>query len=110
MILKFAYVHIIYFSLTIFHNEATVKPMKSTIKDFYTIQEFADYIGVHYNTVYNGIKRGHISAFRVGRGEKAHYRISHTEIQRLGIFHLDEIIDRLIDAKLKAREDGHSQS
>lgn len=79
--------------------------MKPKIKDFYSIQEFADYIGVHYNTIYNAIKKGHIYGFKVGKGDKAHYRIPHTEIERMGVYHLEEIIDRLIDAKLKSREE-----
>jgi excisionase family DNA binding protein len=74
-------------------------------KDFYKIQEFADKIGVCYRTVYNGIKAGHIEAFKVGKGKGAHYRIAHTEIQRLGIFSLDEIIDRIIEKKLLEREE-----
>ena len=78
--------------------------MKPNIKDFYTIQEFADFLGVHYNTIYNGIKKGHIFGFKVGRGEKAHYRIPHTEIDRLGVYHLEEIIDRILEEKLKERK------
>lgn len=73
-------------------------------KPYYTIQEFADYIGVHYNTIYQGVKKGHIESFRIGSGHKCHYRIAHTEIVRMGLFHLDEIIDKILDRKLKERE------
>jgi excisionase family DNA binding protein len=79
--------------------------MKTKAKDFYTILEFAEYIGVCYRTILTGIKKGHIEAFRVGRGRKSHFRIPHSEIQRMGIFHLDEIIDKIVDQKFKDRDE-----
>jgi excisionase family DNA binding protein len=79
--------------------------MKHKEKPFYTVQEFADYIGVHYNTIYNGIRKGHIEAFKVGRGKNAIYRIAHSEINRLGIFHLDVIIDKIVEQKLRERDE-----
>lgn len=79
--------------------------MKTKAREFYTIIEFADYIGVCYRTILNGIKKGHIEAFRVGRGKKSHYRIPHSEVQRMGIFHLDEIIDKIVEQKLKERDE-----
>lgn len=72
------------------------------IKDFYTIQEFADYLKIHYNTVRNGIKNGHIQAFRVGKGKKSSYRISHTEINRMALFNLEKVIDDIIEKKGKS--------
>lgn len=78
-------------------------------KAYYTIKEFAEYIGVHYNTIYNGIKKGHIEAFRIGKGSNCHYRIAHTEIVRMGLFHLDEIIDKLLDKKLDERENNNKE-
>ncbi len=74
-------------------------------QEYYKIDEFAEKIGVCYRTVYNGIKKGHIEAFKVGKGKGSHYRIAHTEIQRLGIFSLDEIIERIIEKKLQEREE-----
>ena len=79
--------------------------MKKTEKSFYTILEFAEYIGVCYRTILNGIKKGHIEAFKVGRGKRSHYRIPHSEIQRMGVFHLDEIIDAIVEQKLKERDE-----
>jgi excisionase family DNA binding protein len=79
--------------------------MKHVDKPFYTIQEFANFVGVHYNTIYHGIKKGHIEAFKVGRGKNSSYRIAHSEIQRMGLFHLDEVIDKIIELKLKERDE-----
>ena len=72
--------------------------MKKT-KDFYTIQEFADFLSVHSNTVRNGIRSGHIQAFRVGRGIKSSWRIPHSEINRMGLFNLEEVIDKIIEKR-----------
>lgn len=75
--------------------------MISRTKDFYTIQEFSDYLGCSYKTIYNGIRNGHIVAFKVGKGRGAHYRIAHTEIQRMGLFNMEDILGEMIDRKLK---------
>lgn len=84
--------------------------MKTKVREFYTILEFAEYIGVCYRTVLNGIKKGHIEAFRVGRGKKSHFRIPHSEIQRMGLFHLDEVIDKIIELKMKEKDERNQQS
>lgn len=68
-------------------------------RDFYTIDEFAEYLHVHYNTVRNGIKNGHIQAFRIGRGKKSSFRIPHSEISRMALFNLEEVIDTLIEKR-----------
>lgn len=73
-------------------------------KQFYTIQEFADFLGMHYNTIYRWIKRGHIQAFRVGRGKNCEYRIAKSEIERMGLFNLDEVLGKMIDDKLRKKE------
>ena len=70
-------------------------------KEYYSVQEFADFVGVHYNTIYKSIRKGHLEAIRMGSGKNASYRISHSEIQRLGLFNLEEIIDNLVEKKLK---------
>jgi excisionase family DNA binding protein len=41
----------------------------------YTVQEVADILGVHENTIYNAIKDKRLAAFRLG-GSKANYRIT----------------------------------
>jgi excisionase family DNA binding protein len=68
-------------------------------KEFYTVKEFAGYLGVHYNTVYKAIKTGHIQAFKVGPGKKASYMICHSEISRLHLFNLEDIFKNLKTVK-----------
>lgn len=67
-----------------------------------TVQEFADCIGVHYNTVRRMIKNGSISAFKIGCSKKnSFYRIPKSEIQRLGLMSLNEVLDNLVAIKIK---------
>ena len=57
--------------------------METTQKDFLTIIEFAAILGMHHNTVRRAIKNGRISAFKLGAGNRASYRIPRSEIQRI---------------------------
>jgi len=67
--------------------------MNENIKDFYTINEFAEKLRVHPNTIRRAIKDARISAFRFGENKKT-YRIPHTEIQRLLMCDLKEIVKK----------------
>jgi len=77
--------------------------MEKTQKDFLTTQEFADCIGVHYNTVRKMIKIGNLNAFKIGGGKTSSYRISRSEIERLSIVNLLEVVDGLVEEKLKTK-------
>ena len=66
---------------------------------FFSIKEFAEKLGVHQNTIRRAIKSGRISAFRVGSGTKAMYRIPHSEINRIALFDLKELIAKIIQDK-----------
>jgi excisionase family DNA binding protein len=76
-----------------------VYSMKMKNKEFLSICEFADIVGIHPNTVRNMIKSGRLCAFRTGSSEKSSYRIAKSEIQRLSIVDLDKIIESLIEDK-----------
>jgi len=69
------------------------------IKDFFSVKEFACYIGVHYNTVIRSIKAGRLNAFRVGFGKKACYRIPRSEINRIAFCDLEELVSKIIEGK-----------
>ena len=73
--------------------------MKNT--EFLTVNEFAEVIGVHPNSVRNMIKKGRLTAFRVGGGERSSYRISKSEINRLSVVDLNKIVDNLIEERKK---------
>ena len=64
-------------------------------KDFYKVQEFADLLRVHRNTILKSIKEAHILAFRVGNGKKSSFRIPHSEIERMALFDLTQIAKTL---------------
>ena len=51
--------------------------------DFLSINELADELNVHPNTIYKAVRCGRIHAFRVSQGTKAAWRIPRTEITRL---------------------------
>ena len=69
--------------------------------EFLSINQFAELIGVHPNTVRNMIKSGRLSAFRTGCSEKSSYRIAKSETQRLAIVDLDKIVNNLIEERKK---------
>lgn len=69
-------------------------------KDFYTVEEFAGILEAHPNTVYRSIKKGHISAFRIGHGIRSSYRIPQSEINRMAEFNLEEIIQKEVEKRM----------
>lgn len=74
--------------------------MKKNFK-FYTVDEFAEILRVHYNTVYRGIRCGRIQAFRVGTGKKSSYRIPEHEATRMMEFDANEIIGKMVEERVR---------
>lgn len=73
-----------------------INVMKTKNNEFLTVNEFAEEIGVHPNTVRSMIRTGRLSAFRVGGGDRSSYRISKSETQRLAVVDLDKLVENLI--------------
>lgn len=73
--------------------------MEKIEPEFLSIKEFAGKIGVHPNTVRRGVKSGRISAFKVGGGKKANYRIAKSEIDRIALFDLEQMIEKIVEKK-----------
>lgn len=69
-------------------------------KDFYSPKELATKVGVSQQTIYRAIKKGKILPIRIGRNSM---RIPHSEIERLGVFELRSIVDKLVEEKLKEK-------
>lgn len=67
------------------------------LKRFFTVKEFAIELGVHYNTVYKGIKDGKIVALRLTSGRNSTFRIPETEIERIAQVDLKEIYESLME-------------
>lgn len=65
--------------------------------EYLSILEFAHLVKVHPNTIRNSIKCGKISAFRVGPGKRSKLRIAKSEIQRLALLDLREVMKKIRD-------------
>lgn len=74
------------------------------LQDFFSIKEFAGLLKVHPNTIRRAIKSGRIGAFKVGYGKKATYRIARTEVNRVALFDLEEIIEKMIEKRMHGYE------
>lgn len=68
-------------------------------KDFLSVKEFAQLVGVHYNTVIRSIQKGRLSAFRISGGRKSAYRIPRTEIHRIAFMDMKEMMEKIMEEK-----------
>ncbi len=66
-----------------------------------SVKEMASSIGVHQNTIRNMIRNGRINAFRISDKERSHWRIPKSEVNRMGEFHLNSLIDIAVEKRLK---------
>lgn len=64
---------------------------------FYTVGEMSTLLRCHQNTVRSGIKSGRIQAFRVGAGKKAAFRIPSSEIMRMAVLDMEEMLNKKKD-------------
>ena len=67
--------------------------------DFFSIKEFAAFIGVHPDTIRRSIRRGRIAAIKVGGGKRSIFRIPKSETQRLALCDLEEIVEKMIEKR-----------
>lgn len=78
-------------------------------QDFYTVQEFADKLRIHHNTVRSGIKKGKFQAMRIGNGPRSVFRIPKSEINRVCEFdiikNIEEIVQRKIEEKMGVKNE-----
>jgi excisionase family DNA binding protein len=75
--------------------------MNKTECGYLSINDFAKKIGVHPNSVRNMIKKGRLSTFRIGGGKTSSYRIPYSEIERLCLINLEEIIQKEVEKRIK---------
>jgi len=74
-------------------------------KDFLTLHEFCERLGIHYNTARKMIISGRLSAFKLGVGGKtSDYRIPASEVHRLAEVSLGEIVDKIVEKKINAEK------
>lgn len=74
----------------------------SSESEFLSIKEFAAKIGAHSNTIRRSIKKGRISACNIGSGNKKIYRIAKSEISRIALLDLKEIVDKMVQEKINS--------
>ena len=65
-------------------------------ESFLTVREFSKVLRVHPNTILTNIRNGRIHAFRTGAGKRSSYRIPKSEIHRLAVVDLEEIVDNIM--------------
>lgn len=73
----------------------------SVPSDFLSIKEFSAKVGAHPNTIRRAIKRGKLSAFKVGAGTRSHYRIAKTEIDRISLINLEDIVGKMVEKRMQ---------
>lgn len=84
--------------------------MKDEEKHFLSINEFALLLRVHPNTIRRSIKSGRISAFKVGSGKRGTYRIPKNEINRIALFDLEDMIEKIIEKRDEKKKDTDRSS
>lgn len=77
--------------------------MNDQQKDFYSVNDFAKKLGKHPSSIRRAIKCNRIQAIRIGQGSKASYSIPSSEIHRIGVVDLEDLVNRLVEEKLKER-------
>ncbi|HMH10467.1 MAG TPA: helix-turn-helix domain-containing protein [Candidatus Nitrosopolaris rasttigaisensis] len=69
---------------------------KEITKEFLSIKQFAEKVGLHPHTIRNYIRNGCLNAFQIGPSEKSPYRIPISEFQRIAEFNLQSVVDEII--------------
>lgn len=67
--------------------------------EYLSVKEFAVLLKVHYNTVIRAIKSGKLNAFRISSNKKAAYRIARSEINRVALFDMIDLVNKIVDEK-----------
>lgn len=73
-------------------------------KEFYTIAEFAKKLHVHINTIRRAVDNGRIQAVNIGSGKKRLYRIPKSEIERIALFNLETVIEKIIEKRAQEKK------
>ena len=69
-----------------------------------SIKQLATVLAVHENTIRNMIRSGRINAIRLSDKAKGHWRIPSSELNRIGLFDLNKLIDKAVERRLKEKD------
>jgi len=70
-------------------------------EEFFTVEELANILKVHANTIRRSIKKGRINAFRAGSGSTSPFRISKSELNRIRVMDFEVTLKNMISYKLE---------
>jgi len=81
--------------------ENSTMPREKNMDDFYTVEQFARKLKLHPNSVRRKIGEGKIQAINLGLGRYKIWRIPKDEIERLGVFDLENLINKVVDERTR---------
>lgn len=70
-------------------------------EEYLSIIEFAKKLHVHPNTIRRLIKKGRVQAVKLCTGKKCTYRIAESEVGRIAMFDLEDMIEKIIENREK---------
>lgn len=92
---------IYYFDITTYNQELTILikygNMEQMREEYLSIIEFSKKLHVHPNTIRRLIKKGRIQALKLCSGKKCTYRIAESEVGRIAMFDLEDMIEKIIE-------------
>lgn len=71
--------------------------------NYLTVTEFAKLLSVSKKTVSRAIRRGKIQAINIGNATKKLYRIPRSEINRIALFDLESLVEKIIETKINSK-------
>ena len=76
--------------------------INTTQNEYLSVKEFASLMGLHYNTILRSIKSGKLTAVRIGSGKKSTFRIARSEIHRIALYDMEDLVTKILQEKLKS--------
>lgn len=74
------------------------------MEEFLSIKEFASLMRLCEGTIRNAIKSGRLKAVRIGFGKRASYRIPRSEINRIALFDLKDMVEQIVEHTIQEKK------
>lgn len=75
------------------------------MEEYMSIKEFAAMMKMHPNSIRRSIKNGKLQAVRVGFGGHPAYRIPKSEISRIALFDLKDMVNAIMEEKINRNKE-----